>query len=168
MALVGMAEGGTARRLGIVVPVGLARVLVEAVGVSLAGERAEIAVQRRVPLSERADDRQVGQGLAGPVVIEVGVVADREGVRRREGHPRNADRGRRALQEPVELAVVVLDEEALPAVVRVAVPAALVVRGESASGEARSRRRIPVLRHVKRQAKSRIQLAAQLAACGRV
>jgi hypothetical protein len=34
------------------------------------------------------------------------------------------------LEEAVELAVVVLDEPALPAVVRVAVPAPLVVRGE--------------------------------------
>ncbi len=39
-------------------------------------------------LGERADDRQVGHHLAGPVAVEVGVVADREGVRGGQGHAR--------------------------------------------------------------------------------
>ena len=118
------------RHLGVVVPVGLARVLVEPVGECLSGERAEVAVQRRVVLGERADDRQVRQGLAGSVAMEVGVVADRERVRRGECYARVVRRGRRPLQEAVHPAVVVLDEPAFPAVVRVAVPAALEVRGE--------------------------------------
>jgi hypothetical protein len=117
-----------------VVPVGLARVLVEAVGEGLPGERAEVAVKRRVLLGQRADDRQVGHGLVRPVVVEVGVVADREGVRRGELDARVVRRGGRPLQEAVELAVVVLDEPAFPAVVRVAVPAALEVRGERVVG----------------------------------
>jgi len=43
-------------------------------------------------------------------------------------------RGRRPLQEAVHLAVVVLDEPAFPAVVRVAVPASLVVGSERVVG----------------------------------
>jgi hypothetical protein len=43
-------------------------------------------------------------------------------------------RGGRPLEEAVHLAVVVLDEPAFPAVVRVAVPAALEVRGERVVG----------------------------------
>ena len=118
------------RRLGVVVPVGLGRVLVEAVGERLARERAEVAVKRRVPLGQRADHGQVGQGLVASVAVQVAVVADRERVGRGEGHARVTRRGRRPLEEAVQLAVVVLDEPALPAVVGVAVPAALEVRGE--------------------------------------
>ena len=118
------------RHLGVVIPVGLPRVLVEPVGEGLARERAEVAVQRRVLLGQRADDGQVRQRLAPSVVIEVAVVADRERVGGGEGDPRVVGRGGRPLQEAVQLPVVVLDQPAFPAVVGVAVPAALEVGRE--------------------------------------
>ena len=109
------------------VPVGPGRVLVEAVREGLAGERAEVAVQHRVVLGQGADDGQVRDRLAGAVGVEVRVVADREGVGLGQRHARVVRRGGRPLQEAVHLAEVVLDQEAFPAVVGVAVAAALEV-----------------------------------------
>ncbi len=120
--------------VAVVVPVGPRRVLVEAVGEGLAGERAEVAVQHGVVLRQRADDRQVGHGLAAAVVVEVGVVADREGVGGGQGDAGVARRGGRPLQEAVHPAEVVLDQEPLPAVVGVAVAAALEVGSQRVVG----------------------------------
>jgi hypothetical protein len=122
------------RHLGVVVSVGLGRVLVEPVGEGLARERAEVAVQRRVLLGQRADDGQVRQRLAPAPVIHIAVVADRERVRGGERDPRVVGRRRRALQEAVHLPVVVLNQPAFPAVVGVAVPAALEVGRERVVG----------------------------------
>ena len=88
--IVGSVETGVA----VVVPVGPRRVLVEPVRERLARERAEVAVQHRVVLGQGADDREVGDGLAPVVAVEVGVVPDREGVGRGQGHARVARAGR--------------------------------------------------------------------------
>ena len=120
--------------LGVVVPVGLAGVLVEAVGERFPGERAEVPIERRVSLSERADHRQVRKGFGRPVWIEIRVVADREGIGRGQGHPGVVRGGRRPLEEAVHSAEVVFDQPALPAVIRVAVPAALEVWSERVVG----------------------------------
>src|SRR5262249_40001045 len=89
----------------VVVPVGRGGVLVEAVGEGLPGERAEVVVQGGVVLRQGAEDWQVGDGLGSAVGVEVGVVADREGVGGGRGYPRVKVQGRGALQEPVHLAV---------------------------------------------------------------
>ncbi len=62
--------------------------------------------------------------------MEIGVVPDRERIRRGASHARVVGRGRGPLKEAVHLAEVVLDKPALPAMIRVAVPAALEVRSE--------------------------------------
>ena len=85
-------------------------------------------------LGQGPDDRQVGDCLAGAIVAEVRVVADRERVGLSQRHPRVVSRGGRPLQESVHLAEVVLDQEALPAVVGVAVPAALEVGSQPVVG----------------------------------
>ena len=68
------------------------------------------------------------------ILVVVGVVADREGVGGGQRHPGVGGRGGGPLQEPVHLAEVVLDQEAFPAVVGVAVPAALEVGGQRIVG----------------------------------
>ena len=85
-------------------------------------------------LGQGTDDRQVGDCLAGAIVAEVRVVADRERVGLSQRHPRVVSRGGGPLQESVHLAEVVLDQEALPAVVGVAVPAALEVGSQPVVG----------------------------------
>ena len=85
-------------------------------------------------LGQGPDDGQVGDCLADAIMAEVGVVADRERVGLSQRHPRVVSRGGGPLQESVHLAEVVLDQEALPAVVGVAVPAALEVGGQAVVG----------------------------------
>src|SRR6185437_4414008 len=85
-------------------------------------------------LGQGTDDRQVGDCLAGAIVAEVRVVADRERVGLSQRHPRVVSRGGGPLQESVHLAEVVLDQEALPAMVRVAVPAPLEVGSQPVVG----------------------------------
>jgi hypothetical protein len=123
---------GRQRRDGgrVMVPVSPGRVLVEAVREGLAGERAEVAVQDGVVLSQCPDDREVGNGLAAAVTVVVRVVTDRECVGGCQRHSWIVGRGGGPLQESVHFPAVALDQEALPAVVGVAVPAALKVRGQ--------------------------------------
>src|SRR5207344_1075391 len=97
------------------------RVLVETVRKGLTGKRAEVTVQDGVVLSQRPGDREIGDSLGPMIFVVVGVVTGREGV---GGGQRNAgvgSRGSGPLQEAVHLAEVVLDQEAFPAVVGVAV-----------------------------------------------
>src|SRR5258706_8458964 len=124
-----LGEGGD-----VVIAIGPRGVLVHPVGEGLGGRRAEVVVERRVVLREGPEDGQIRDSLGGAVGGQVRVETGRERVRRSGGHARLEIQRGGTLQEAVHLAEVVLDQPPFPTLFRVAVPAALEVRGKGGGG----------------------------------